>query len=176
MPGNTVQGLVSPMLLAGACCTVITALGAGIEAVPAPHGPQIMLYISQPLWSSGGSQPRFGLRIERLRMPPVSPQPAGMTAIQHTSLIDLQMQSHSDVRVEFGRRVVWDIRRGTLGSQAMADESVIGMPIKGKKLPDALGQQDVFAGGPVRRQLGGGSTSAHWPQIARWPAGERYIH
>src|ERR1700689_2168296 len=143
MARSAVNGLVSLMTLAAASLPVITSAGPGngVEAVPSAHGPQIMLYLNAPLGSNGGGSLHwFGLKIEQLRTPPTSPQ-LSATPIEHSPLVDLQLPAHSDLRVEFGRRLVWDIKRGTLAPRSSSAGPTIGVPSRGVKLPGAEGQQ-----------------------------------
>ena len=87
-----------------------TLAGQPITAMAPPHGPMLMFYVSQPLWSPGASR-IYGLRLEQIAIHPLL-QFGTFTAIgQPRSLVDLQLRSSADVRVEFGNRVTWDIRR-----------------------------------------------------------------
>ncbi|HEX4377507.1 MAG TPA: hypothetical protein VHZ99_10200 [Steroidobacteraceae bacterium] len=102
-------------LLVGGCASIIAGEPGG--AVPSAHGPMLMLYISRPI-GGRGSTPIYGLRLD---------QSSGLAgnefaplAMQSTSrrrpLIDVQLsnvqlQRPADLRVEFGRRLTWDVRR-----------------------------------------------------------------
>jgi hypothetical protein len=99
-----------------------------------------MLYVSLPLGSRGSSSlPRYGLRIGEFRKRPTTAQ---LIAIAPTprELIDLQIEAHSDVRIAFGRRLVWNVTRQAFGPQASQAVLTIGVPIKGMKLSDAVAQ------------------------------------
>jgi hypothetical protein len=184
MARSAVNGLVSLMALAAALLPVITAAGPGngVEAVPAAHGPQIMLYVNAPLGTNGGGSLHwFGLKIEQLRTPPASPQLSEIP-IQRSPLVDLQLPAHSDLRVEFGRRLVWDIKRGTLASRSSPAGPTIGVPIRGQKLPDAESQQTGEPAYAARRPqqvegtslaIANSSSLAQWPATDGWAAGER---
>jgi hypothetical protein len=184
MARSAVNGLVSLLALVAASMSVITSAGpgSGVEAVPAAHGPQIMLYVNAPLGSNGaGSLHWFGLKIEQLRTPPTSPQ-LSAAPIERSPLVDLQLPAHSGLRVEFGRRLVWDIKRGTLASRSNTAGPTIGVPSRGQKLPDIDSQQ---SGEPayaaiLPRHMGGRSAAiantsslSQWPATAGWAAGER---
>jgi len=148
------------MLLGGVSMNAIPVWGAanGVYAVPADHGPQIMLHVSKPLGSDGSSLRLFGLRIESSRASPASPQPSAMVPIQHRALIDLQIRGHSDVQVQFGRRLVWNLARGTVGAPFSPAGQTIGVPIRGTKLPELENRHpgdpgyagiSAFTGSPV---------------------------
>jgi hypothetical protein len=125
--------LVSLILLGGASMLSIRSAcaGNGVSVAPASHSPQIMLYVSQPLWSRGDSSLRlYGLSIGKPQTPPTTPQQAAIAPFQRSALIDLQISAHSDARLEFGRRLIWNITRGTFGPQ-----------IKGIRLSDTVRQQ-----------------------------------
>jgi hypothetical protein len=103
--------------------------GSPVGVAPAANDRQIMLYVNQPLWSRGVSLRMFGLRIDKLR-------PLDSVSIQRTTLIDLQLRAHSDFRVEFGRRVTWNIRRGEFGPEATSGN--FQMSVKNSRLADPL--------------------------------------
>src|ERR1700733_2636748 len=184
MARSAVNGLVSLLALVAASMSVITSAGPGngVEAVPAAHGPQIMLYVNAPLGSNGaGSLHWLGLKIEQLRTPPTSPQLSAIP-IERSTLVDLQLPAHSGLRVEFGRRLVWDIKRGTLASRSNTAGPTIGVPSRGQKLPEVgsqpTGEPSYAAIQP--RQIGGRSVAiantsclSQWPATAGWAAGER---
>jgi hypothetical protein len=184
MARSAVNGLVSLLALVAASMSVITSAGpgTGVEAVPAVHGPQIMLYVNAPLGSNGaGSLHWFGLKIEQLRTPPTSPQ-LSAAPIDRSTLVDLQLPAHSGLRVEFGRRLVWDIKRGTLASRSNTQGPTIGVPSRGQKLPDVDSQQteEPAYAAILPRQIGGRSAAitnasslSQWPATAGWAAGER---
>jgi hypothetical protein len=184
MARSAVNGLVSLMALAAASLPVITAAGPGngVEAVPAAHGPQIMLYVNAPLGTNGGGSLHwFGLKIEQLRTPPASPQLSEIP-IQRSPLVDLQLPAHSGLRVEFGRRLVWDIKRGTLASRSNPAGPTIGVPSRGQKSPNAESQQtaEPAYAAILPRQIGGTSVAiadtsslSQWPPTNGWAAGVR---
>ena len=111
------------------------------EALRVPdqsRSPQLMLYVSKTLGSSSSIPVIYGLRLEEARSPaPLTQisQPAGPGP---TQLLDLQMQAHADMQVEFGSRVSWDIARGTLGPTSTSSAFVIRLPITRPLLPTAI--------------------------------------
>jgi hypothetical protein len=163
-PRNTASSLVSLILLGGASMLSIRSACAGnvVSVPPASHSAQIMLYVSQPLWSRGDSSlPLYGLWIGKLPTPPTTPQRAAIAPFQRSELIDLQILAHSDVRLEFGRRLIWNITRGTFGPQSSQSVPAIGVQIKGIGLSDTVRQQpwnpgtsrmSALVGNPVRRR------------------------
>jgi hypothetical protein len=109
---------------------------AAVGPAPPVHGPQLMLYFTQPLWSRGVSVRMYGLKIDRLRTLRFSPRSPASDYTQRTALIDLQLRARSDVRVEFGRHVTWNLGRGEFGPSA----GTVGfqMPTRSSELAAAL--------------------------------------
>jgi hypothetical protein len=75
----------------------------------------LMLYFSQPLGSH--ASPIYGLRLNQKAFvanvtssagAPIPPSPHSLIDLQ---LRDVQMRRSPDLRVEFGDRVAWDLRR-----------------------------------------------------------------
>jgi hypothetical protein len=92
-------------------CTLPALAGnETMTAMAPPHGPILMFYVSQPLWSPGASR-IYGLRLDQISVQR-SLQASTFSAIAPPrSLIDLQFRRNADIRVEFGRRVTFDMRR-----------------------------------------------------------------
>jgi hypothetical protein len=133
---KTTSCVVGLMLLGGASMVLIRA----VSVRPASCGPQIMLYVTLPLSSRGSSSPpRYGLRIGEFRQRPTTTQLVAKAPTLR-ELIDIQIDGRSDVRMEFGRRLIWNITRGAFGRQS---DSVwaIKVPIKDISLSDALNQE-----------------------------------
>jgi hypothetical protein len=91
-----------------------TLAGEPITAMAPPHGPMLMVYVSQPLWSVGTSR-IYGLRLEQIAIQPFVQSGTFTVLAQPRSLVDLQFRGNADVRLEFGRRVTWDMRRREFG-------------------------------------------------------------
>lgn len=142
----------------------ITAAGAGsvVGTAPASCGPQFMLYVTVPLSSRGNaSLPLYGLRMGEFRKRPTTTQLVAVAPVQR-ELIDLQIVPHSDVRIQFGRRLIWDIPRGSFGPRSSMATLAIGVPIRSTGLSDPLNQQlrqpwdpmplgmDTLPGDPMR--------------------------
>jgi len=112
------------MLLGASLCGAMTAARAGDTLGPAPDitRPQIMLYVSHPLGSSGRGQSTFGLRYERAYSSSSDPSARFYAPLRHHSLIDLQLTRGYAPRVLFGPRVTWDLGRSQLGPTAMLND------------------------------------------------------
>jgi hypothetical protein len=108
--------VIGRILLLGALLPCSGAVMADpIGAVAPSHGPMLMIYVSQPLGSRAGSRV-YGLRLDQAAF-----RPAGMgttalsggfyAASPQRSLVDLQLRKQADVRVQFGQRLTWNVRR-----------------------------------------------------------------
>lgn len=171
MPRKTAGWLVASMLLGGASWVLIRAFCADsvVTAAPVSCGPQFMLYVTLPLSSRGSSSlPRYGLRIGEFRKRPITTQLVAVAPVQR-ELIDLGIVAHSDVRVEFGRRLVWDVPRGAFGSQSSLATFAIGVPIR---VSDAVNQQPRQPWDPVPSAM---SAPAGDPMRTRQLDGERVV-
>jgi hypothetical protein len=97
-------------------CFASAFAGEPVGAVSPAHGPVLMLYVSQPI-GGRGAMPVFGLRLDQ------SSALAGKefsssiaSSSPRRSLIDVQLSNvrlrhPADLRVDFGRRLTWDVRR-----------------------------------------------------------------
>lgn len=135
MRRNAAIGLTCRIFLSGTSMAAGTAAYAGNIAGMAPTSrcPQIMVYVSQPLWSSGTSFRVYGLRVETVRAQPTSPQSAGVGFLRRSELLDLQIVPHSDIRIGFARRLIWDFTQEAFGPQSSLS---IVLPIKRLSSPD----------------------------------------
>jgi hypothetical protein len=145
---NAANRFTSRILLSTISVAASAAACAGniVGMAPTSRSPQFMLYVSQSLWSPGKSSRVYGLRIEEVRAQPTSRQSGATGSMRRSELIDLQIVPHSDIRVEFGRRLVWDFMRGAFGAQSSLS---IVLPIKSSGFPDPARLQpwDVPASG-----------------------------
>ena len=97
---------------------------AGPPLAPRTHG--FMLYLSQPMGGgSGGAalQPKFGFRIDQVRMMGNSGAPDAGDPIQRRALIGWQFNCRSgmqpaDMRLELGGRVSYDVTHGGFAIQS----------------------------------------------------------
>jgi hypothetical protein len=78
-----------------------------------------MLYLSQPIGggSGGALHPRFGFRIEQVRMMGNSGAPDAGDPVQHRTLVgwqldDLRGLHASNMKLELGGRMTYDLTRG----------------------------------------------------------------
>lgn len=146
---KTASWLAGLVFLVGASMVSIRAACASNVISAAPTcGPQFMLYVSLPLSARGSSsRPQYGLRIGEFRKRPTTSQLVAVAPVQR-ELIDLQIVGHSDVRFQFGRRLVWSVTRGTFGGQSSSAVFAIGVPIKGIRLSDAVNEEPWAPGTP----------------------------
>jgi len=133
---NSANRFTSRILLSGVATAAGAAACAGniVGMAPTSSGRQIMLYVSQPLWSRGVSSSRvYGLRIEEVRALPASPQSTVVGSLRRSELVDLQIVPHSDIRIEFGKRLIWNFTHDAFGPQTSLS---IGLPIMSVSVPD----------------------------------------
>lgn len=114
--------VVQQLLLCGSLVGLAQACPAdGMSVVPSAHGPLIMLYVRVPLGARGAARV-YGLRVDQQGGTPpqagamVDPITSAMPG--QRSIVDLQMTRASDVRVEFGRRLTWNVARREFGLSA----------------------------------------------------------
>ena len=97
---------------------------AGPALAPRTHG--FMLYLSKPLGGgSGGAalQPKFGFRVDQVRMMGNSGAPDAGDPMQRRALIGWQFNGRSgaqpaDMRLELGGRVSYDVAHGGFAIQS----------------------------------------------------------
>lgn len=135
---NIAKRFTSRILLSAASVAATAAACAGnfVGMAPTSRAPQIMLYFSQPLWYPGKSSRVYGLRIEEVRGLPPSLQPAAAGSLRRSVLVDLQIVPHSDIRIEFGRRLIWDFTHAAFGPQSSSSSMAIGLMIHNTRFPD----------------------------------------
>ncbi len=100
----------------------IVAPPAGPPLAPRTHG--FMLYLSQPVGGGAGASlhPKFGFRIEQVRMMGNSGAPDAGDPLQHRALVGWQMDGlrgmHvSDGKVDLGGRMTYDVAHGVFAAQ-----------------------------------------------------------
>lgn len=128
--------LFSALLFRALVCLAADRLGT----VPAAHGPLMMLYISQPLAARGASR-ICGLRLDQQSPVPTqsAPMPEAAPSVMtgaipgagpgQRQIVDLQIRRYADVRVEFGRRVTWNIGRHEFGLSGNQPSMAIRLPM-----------------------------------------------
>ena len=117
----------------GLLCLAAGVAGARPGPVAPPEGPPlaprthgIMLYLSQPMGSGAGAtmQPRFGFRVDQVRMTGNSGAPDAGDPVQRRSLVGWQFNGRhgmqaSGMKLELGGRVTYDVSHGGFGVQSM---------------------------------------------------------
>ena len=108
---------------------------AGPPLAPRRHG--FMLYLSQPLGGGGGGalHPRFGFRIEQVRMMGNSGAPGAGDPIQHRALVGWQLEGlgnlqASNMKLELGSRVTYDVTHGVFKPSASHDSETRSPPLR----------------------------------------------
>jgi hypothetical protein len=135
---NAANRFMSSIVLGAASVAAGTAASAGniVGMTPTSRSPQFMLYVSQTLWSPGRSPRVYGLRIEEIQARPTSPQSGLAGSFRRSELFDLQIVPHSDIRLEFGRRLIWNFTHERFGPQSSSSSLAIGLAIHSSRLPD----------------------------------------
>jgi hypothetical protein len=109
----------------------------GANAAPpglAPRSPEVMLYISHSIGAGGAARPTFGLKVDQLRQVSNGGDPeGGGDGMQHRELVNWQMEAHadmhiSDLRVQLGHKVTYDLTNRAFGSPATRSAMQIGVP------------------------------------------------
>jgi hypothetical protein len=130
-------------LTAGLCWIAAAEVKAAHPVGPAgaPSAPELMLYFSQSIGAGGTSaKPKFGLSFSQARQLPNTGDPRSGDAFQHRELIKWQMQAHSDISVELGRRVTYDLTRGAFAAQVSGSTIAIERPtLRNGPAPKPLG-------------------------------------
>jgi hypothetical protein len=127
-------------LASGAICLVATAAATAANSLPLPQGPALpprkpgfMLYFSTPM--GGGSpaalRPKFGFRLEQVRMTGNNGAPDAPDPMQHRGLIGWQMDGHrdmhfSDMRLELGNHVTFDMAHRSFGLSSRSASMTLG--------------------------------------------------
>ena len=135
--------LAREVLLAGATLAVFSdaSAGAGVWAPNSSLGPQVTVYVSQPLWARGSSARSYGMRLEQVRSDAGLPRRAEFGAVHRKALIDLQVRPNAGTRLEFAARVSWDLGRGFFGPTPDGSSRVINLAFRAHKLADARSYQ-----------------------------------
>jgi hypothetical protein len=101
------------------CCSALGGLpiachaGDAIPQALPPQSTQIMIYFRQPMWSPGAHR-TYGLRIDQASAPLTVPNAVGFNPLRRQEIFNFEIGPHADMRVEFGRRLVWDLNRQEL--------------------------------------------------------------
>jgi hypothetical protein len=123
------------------CATLAVAAntwaGSGVWMPDSSLGPQMTLYVSQPLWGRGNSGRSYGMRLEQVRSDVGLPRRAEYGTVHRKALIDLQFRPHAGTRLEFAARVSWDLGRDTFGLTPDGTSRVIDLAFRAHELATA---------------------------------------
>ena len=127
------QSRASYRVVGGLVCMAATAgvAAASPGIAPPPAGPPLaprshgfMLYLSQPVGGGAGAalHPKFGFRLEQVRMMGNSGAPDAGDPLQHRALVGWQMDGlrgmqASAGKVELGGRMTYDVAHGVFAAQ-----------------------------------------------------------
>ena len=130
-------------LLCLVAATAVNAAHPGLSFAP-PAGPPLaprthgfMLYLSKPMGGGTGGaalQPRFGFRVDQVRMSGNSGAPDAGDPMQRRTLIGWQFNGRSgarasDVRLELGGRVTYDMTHGGFQFQSSRPGASSSRPV-----------------------------------------------
>ena len=108
--------------MAGVAVAPAAIAGPPTGPTPAPRTHGFMLYLSLPIGGGGGGsmRPKFGFRIEQIRMAGNSGAPDAGDPMQHRALVGWQMDGFhgihaSDLKVELGSRMTYDLTHRAFG-------------------------------------------------------------
>jgi hypothetical protein len=109
-----------------------------------------MLYLSQPIGGGGSMRPKFGFRIEQIRMGGNSGAPDAGDPMQHRALVGWQMEGlhgiHTpDMKVELGGRMTYDVTHGGFGMQWSRSSAATGSRAMASSRIDRGMQSKSFA-------------------------------
>jgi hypothetical protein len=108
--------------MAGAAVAPAAMAAPPTGPTPSPRTHGFMLYLSQPIGGGGAGsmRPKFGFRIEQIRMAGNSGAPDAGDPMQHRALVGWQMDGFhgihaSDMKLELGGRMTYDVTHGAFG-------------------------------------------------------------
>jgi hypothetical protein len=103
-----------------------------MSVAPSAHGPLMMLYVRVPLGAHGAGRV-YGLRVDQQSGTPpqagAMAEPITSAMPARRSIVDLQMTRASDIRVEFGRRVTWNVVRRELSLSGNQPSMALRLPM-----------------------------------------------
>ena len=128
----------------------IAAPLAGPALAPRTHG--FMLYLSQPIGGGSGAalRPKFGFRIEQVRMMGNSGAPDAGDPMQHRALVGWQMDGlqgmhASGMKLELGGRVTYDVTHGAFAAQLSRSSAASASRPASINRPDSYTESKLFA-------------------------------
>ena len=148
--------------MAGAAVAPAAIAGPPTGPTPTPRTHGFMLYLSQPIGSGGDASmsPKFGFRIEQIRMAGNSGAPDAGDPMQHRALVGWQMDGlhgihASDMKVELGSRMTYDVTHGAFGMSRASGASG-SRPATTTRMDAAAGSKPfsprLFEAGPATRE------------------------
>ena len=115
------------LLSSGLLCWNLACCAADqLGTVPSEHGPRLMLYIRQPLGAR--TAPVYGLRLDQRETAAALPSAGAIVSSDRRAIVDLQIRRYSDVRVEFGRRLTWNVGRQEFGPPGNSPSMTMHLP------------------------------------------------
>jgi hypothetical protein len=134
----------------------------------APRSPEVMLYISHSIGAGSGGRPTFGLKVDQLRQVGDSGDPESGDVMQHRELVNWQMEAHSnmrisDLRVQLGHRVTYDVTNQRFGSPATRQTMQLGVPSLRNQPIGGTQPKALFAASPSVSAVAsaGGASAIH---------------
>jgi hypothetical protein len=111
-----------------------------------------MLYLSQPIGGGSGGmlRPKFGFRIEQVRMMGNSGAPEAGDPFQHRALVGWQMEGlqgihASAMKLELGSRMTYDVTHGAFAAQLPRSSPAAASRPSAINRPDSYMESKPFA-------------------------------
>ena len=109
------MGIIKRLLLYGSAGIPLACQAAdNMMLGPPPAGKQIMVYVRQTLGGHGALRV-YGLRLEQASIPSTSPAASITSLTRRRELLNFEYAPHADMRLAFGRRLIWDVGRHEFG-------------------------------------------------------------
>jgi hypothetical protein len=102
--------LLCASLLATPVCFAADVIGAA----PSAQGRQVVLYVQKSLGVQNAT-PTWGLRLDEMSALPGMTEAASAT-VHRRELVNFAMTPLERARVDFGKRMRWDLHAGSFGS------------------------------------------------------------
>jgi len=128
-------------ILVGCAALAVVAsarAGGGVWLPSTSLGPQLTVYVSQPLWARGADSRTYGIRLEQVRADAGLARSAQYGTVHRKALLDLQLSPHAGPRLEFAARVTWDFGRESFGLTPGGSSRALDLGFRVHDLPAAL--------------------------------------
>jgi hypothetical protein len=102
------------LVCAALLCAPLCSAGDFIGAAPSAQGKQVVFYVKKSL-GERATPSTWGLRLDQMSALPGMTEAASAT-LHRRQLVDFAMAPLEHARVDFGRRMRWDLHAGTFGS------------------------------------------------------------